>query len=54
MPEMAAPSLWAPGICWFLLQENLHAIKFLVLGGGIWFFWEGGGAEVPILIFWAQ
>ena len=50
-PEMAAPILRAPGISVFFLQENLHAKKFLVLGGGFWFL---GGGGVPILFLWAR
>ena len=26
-PEMAAPTLWAPKIFWFFLQETIHAHK---------------------------
>ena len=29
-------------------------IKFLILGGGIWGFWGGGGEEVPVLFLWAR
>ena len=44
-PEMAAPTLWAPGIFWFFLLENPMPVKFLLLGRGWgWFFFlEGGG-----------
>ena len=59
--EMAALILWAPGIFWFFLQENLHAHKILRLGersiwGVFWVFWGegGGGAEVPILFFFGH
>ena len=31
---MGASVLWTPGIFAFFLQENLHVLKFLVLGGG--------------------
>ena len=41
-PEMAAPSLCAPGIFWFFLLENPHAHKLLVLAED-WGFLEGGG-----------
>ena len=47
-PEMAAPILWAPGKIPFFLQENRHAIKFLVLGGVFWVW------EVLIVFLWAQ
>ena len=41
-PEMAAPSLWAPGIFWFFLLENRHAHEILRLsGGGVVFFGRG-------------
>ena len=52
-PETAVPILWAPGIFFGLfLLENPMPIKFLLLGGGgCWGFLEGGGVEVPILIF---
>ena len=42
-PEMAAPILWTPGKNAFFLQENLCPIKFLVLGGGGYFGFGGGG-----------
>ena len=36
-----------------VLQEKTMSIKFLVLGGGV--FWVlGGGGEVPILFLWAR
>ena len=43
-PEMAAPILWAPGIFWFFLLENLHAHKIPPFrgGGGVGFSWKGG------------
>ena len=44
-PEMAAPILWAPGKKAFFLQEKAMSIKFLVLGGGYWVFFLGGGGE---------
>ena len=37
----------------FLLLENPHAHKFLLLGGGVPGFLEGG-VEVPILFLWAR
>ena len=41
---MAAPILWAPGKNALFLQEKPMSIKFLVLGGGGYFgFWGGGG-----------
>ena len=30
------------------------SIKFLVLGGGYFGFWGGGGGRVPILFLWAR
>ena len=43
---MPAPILWAPGKIAFFLQENPMSIKFLVLGGGGYFgFWGGGGCR---------
>ena len=51
-PEMAAPILWAPGENAPLSADNLHAIKFLVLGGRGDFGFGGGG--VPILFLWAR
>ena len=45
-PEMGAPILWTPGKNEFFLQENPMSIKFLVLGGGVfWVFWGGGSAD---------
>ena len=45
-PEMAAPILWTPGKNAFFLQEKPVSIKFLVLGGGVfWVFWGGGSAD---------
>ena len=52
-PEMAAPILWAPGIYWLFLLGNPHLKKIVVLGG-FWVFWKGGGVEVPILFLWAR
>ena len=50
---MAVPILWAPGKNAFFLQEKPMSIKFLLLGGGGYFgFWGGGG--VPILFLWAR
>ena len=40
---MAAPILWAPGKIAFFLQENPMSIKFLVLGGGVFWVLGGGG-----------
>ena len=37
-PEMAAPILWAPGIFWYILLENLGvswSANFILLGVGI-------------------
>ena len=51
--EMAAPILWTPGKC-ALSAGKTHVHKILVLGGGVfWVFWGGGGGEVPILFLWA-
>ena len=47
-PEMAMPILWAPGIFWFFLLENPHALKFLFLG--FFFGWGGGGSANFILM----
>ena len=49
---MAAPILWALAIFRFFLQENLHARKIRVLGGGFGA-WGGGGA-LPILLLWTH
>ena len=49
-PELAAPILWAPGKNALFLQEKPMPIKFLVLGGGgFWVFLGGGG--IADLIF---
>ena len=40
-PEMAAPTLWAPGKIAFFLQETAMPIKFLVVGGVLGFFLGG-------------
>ena len=55
-PEMAAPLLWAPGILWFCLLEDLHAHKMPRLrgGGGVGLFLGGSGVEVPTLFLWAR
>ena len=50
--EMAAPILWTPGKNASVLQEKAMSIKFLVLGGGVFWVWGGGG--VPILFLWAR
>ena len=42
-PEMAAPVLWTPGKIVFFLQENPMPIKFLVLGGVVFWVFGGGG-----------
>ena len=42
-PEMAARILWTPGKKTSVLQEKPMSIKFLVLGGGV--FWVLGGGE---------
>ena len=47
-PAMAVPILWAPGIFWFFLQENLHAHKIPRCGGGgfgVFALLGGGGAD---------
>ena len=49
-PEMAAPILWAPGIFWLFLQENLHAYKIPRFEGFLGSFWRGVVGEVPILL----
>ena len=56
-PEMAALILWAPGIFWFVLLENIHARKIPRFRGGgkLGCFLGGrGGVEVPILFLWAR
>ena len=54
-PDMATPILWAPGIFWLCLQENLHDYRSPCFkgGGGISAFCGrgGGGEEIPILFF---
>ena len=40
---MGASILWTPGKDAFFLQEKPMSIKFLVLGGGV--FWVFGGGE---------
>ena len=44
-PEMAAPILWTPGKKAFFLQEKPMSIKFLVLGGGVFWGFLGGGGK---------
>ena len=51
-PEMAAPILWAPRKC-VRSAGKAMPIKFLVLGGGGYFGFLGGG-EVPILFLLAR
>ena len=41
-PEMAAPILWTPGKCVRSAGKTM-SIKFLVLGGGYFGFFGGGG-----------
>ena len=53
-PEVAAPTLWTPGIFGLFLLESPHVHKILRFGrggGGLGFFFETGGVEVPILFF---
>ena len=52
-PEMPAPILWAPGKKCVLSAGKPVSVKFLVLGGG-GYFWVLGGGEVPILFLWAR
>ena len=54
---MAAPMLWVPGKIAFFLQENLHAHKFLVLGGGyfgLFGLFGGGGASAAFIFMGAR
>ena len=51
-PEMAAPILWTPGKMRSFCRKT-HVHKILVLGGG-YFGFGGGGGEVPILFLWAR
>ena len=51
-PEMAAPILRAPGICWFFFcWKAPMPINFLVLGGLA--FLEGGGRSVDFILMGA-
>ena len=51
---MAAPILWAPCIFGVLSAgKTSMPIKFLLLGGGGFWVFLGGGVEVPILFSWA-
>ena len=43
-PEMAAPILWAPRKIAFFQQANPMPVKFLVLGGGLFWVFGGGGS----------
>ena len=42
-PEMAAPILWTPGKMRPFCRKTIFSIKFLVLGGGGYFGFGGGG-----------
>ena len=48
--EMAAPILWAPGICWLFLQEqNFHAHKTPRFWGVFGFLLGGGSANFILM-----
>ena len=49
---MAAPISWTPGKMRFFCRKTAMSIKFLVLGGGGYLGFGGGG--VPILFLWAR
>ena len=42
-PEMGAPILWTPRKNALYLQEKPMSIKFLLLGGGVFWVFGGGG-----------
>ena len=44
-PEMGASILWTPGKMRSFCRKRPMSIKFLVLGGGVFWVLEGGGAD---------
>ena len=53
-PEMGAPIIWTPGENASVLQEKPMSIKFLVLGGGGYLGFGGGGGSADFIFMGAR